>query len=189
MEKNINEVEIWKKISSELNSKYPTLSKYLNSKYSHLLKECFYKVFDSDDVSHMLWVIQMDNDVSKETINTIQEMFTSKIKKIKTIPTNKPQEKKILQTQVKQTISNNKLSLPKTKIGINRFILAWFVVLGFYFLTYILMIRPIPKDSNQVVFMLFGTISTGFGTVLGYFFGSSQSSQEKDDIIKNKKNT
>ena len=33
--------------------------------------------------------------------------------------------------------------------------------------------------------MLFGTLSTGFGTVLGYFFGTSKSSGDKDKIIAN----
>jgi len=131
----------WDEIIEELEKKYPSLSKYLKSSYSHLAKELFYKVFDSNDLKHILWVIRMDNDVSNETINTIQKLL----------------------------------------------ILAWFVVLGFYILTYFLMVQPIPKDSNQVVFMLFGTISTGFGTVLGFFFGSSQSSGEKDEMIHRSK--
>jgi len=84
-----------------------------------------------------------------------------------------------------ENLKNNIMTSVKNKLGVHRYILSWVVVLGFYILTYILMIKPIPKDSNQVVFMLFGTISTGFGTVLGYFFGSSQSSVEKDHLLNN----
>jgi len=174
----------WDEIIEELEKKYPSLSKYLKSSYSHLAKELFYKVFDSNDLKHILWVIRMDNDVSNETINTIQKLLQSKVKKIKNVS----EKAKPIINNINTTFQKPvKEPLIKSKVGLNRYILAWFVVLGFYILTYFLMVQPIPKDSNQVVFMLFGTISTGFGTVLGFFFGSSQSSGEKDEMIHRSK--
>ena len=65
----------------------------------------------------------------------------------------------------------------------NLYILAWTVVVGFFALCGLLMQFPLPKDSNSVVFMLFGSLGTGFGTVLQYFFGSSKSSADKTQII------
>jgi len=41
----------------------------------------------------------------------------------------------------------------------------------------------IPEGSNQVVFLLFGALATGFGQVLQYFFGSSKSSAEKTQLL------
>ncbi len=174
----------WDDIAEELKTKHPNLSKYLKSSYSHLIKELFYKVFDSNNLKHILWVIRMDNDVSNETLQTIQMLLQSKIKKIKNVN----EKTKPILNNINTTFSKpTKAPLMKSKVGLNRYILAWFVVLGFYMLTYFLMIKPIPKDSNQVIFMLFGTISTGFGTVLGFFFGSSQSSGEKDEMIHKSK--
>jgi len=61
--------------------------------------------------------------------------------------------------------------------------IAWITILGFYVLVGFLMFKPIPKGSDQVLFILFGSISSGFGLVLGYFFGSSRSSQEKNELM------
>ena len=41
------------------------------------------------------------------------------------------------------------------------------------------MFRQLPQGSNDVVFMLFGALASGFGVVLQYFFGSSKSSSDK----------
>lgn len=65
----------------------------------------------------------------------------------------------------------------------NLYILAWTVVVGFFVLCGILMKYPLPKGQNEVVFLLFGALATGFGTVLAYFFGSSKSSSEKTRML------
>ena len=46
---------------------------------------------------------------------------------------------------------------------------------------------PLPDGSSDVVFMLFGALVTGFGTVLQYFFGSSKSSTDKTSLLAGKK--
>jgi len=65
----------------------------------------------------------------------------------------------------------------------NLYILAWTVIIGFFGLCGVLMGVPIPKDSSQVVFILFGGLVAGFSQVLGYFFGSSKSSNEKTKLL------
>jgi len=69
------------------------------------------------------------------------------------------------------------------KKDVNLYVLAWSVIAGFFALCFALMKWPLPTGQNQVVFMLFGSLATGFGTVLQYFFGSSKSSVDKTDII------
>ena len=69
------------------------------------------------------------------------------------------------------------------KRDINLYVLAWTVVVGFFALCGGLMYHSIPQGSNQVVFMLFGALSAGFGQVLQYFFGSSKGSADKTSII------
>ena len=65
----------------------------------------------------------------------------------------------------------------------NMYVLAWTVIIGFFVLILFLLYNQVPKDQNGVIFMLFGALATGFGNVLQYFFGSSQSSQDKTNII------
>ncbi len=57
------------------------------------------------------------------------------------------------------------------------------VVLGFFGLIGALMFVEIPTKQSEVMFMLFGTLSAGFGAVIQYFFGSSKGSAEKTEHI------
>ena len=61
--------------------------------------------------------------------------------------------------------------------------LASVIVICFFALCILLMWRPLPQGSSEVVFMLFGALSAGFGSVVGYFFGSSKSSSDKTDLL------
>ena len=70
------------------------------------------------------------------------------------------------------------------KTDVNLYVLAWTVVSGFFGLMALLCFKALPADSNGVIFMLFGALSTGFGQILGYFFGSSKSSADKTKLLK-----
>lgn len=63
------------------------------------------------------------------------------------------------------------------------YILAWLVVVGFGALCAVLMRYTVPEGSSQVVYMLFGSLASGFTLVLQYFFGSSRSSQDKTRLL------
>jgi hypothetical protein len=69
------------------------------------------------------------------------------------------------------------------KRDLNLYVLAWVIVTGFFGLMVLLLKVPVPEDQNGVIFMLFGSLSTGFGQVLAYFFGSSAGSQAKSEQI------
>ncbi len=69
------------------------------------------------------------------------------------------------------------------KKDINLYALAWLVVTGFFALTGMLCFKALPDDSTGVVFMLFGSLSTAFGMVMSYFFGSSKSSSDKTRLM------
>ena len=76
------------------------------------------------------------------------------------------------------------------KTDINFYVLAWVIVIGFFGLIGTLMYVEIPPKQTEVMFMLFGTLSAGFGAVVQYFFGSSKGSSEKtmqlSSIVKGK---
>lgn len=70
------------------------------------------------------------------------------------------------------------------KKDINLYLLAWLVVLGFISLTAVISYVDIPETNSQAAFMLYGGLVSGFSSVLGYFFGSSQGSAAKNDIME-----
>jgi len=65
------------------------------------------------------------------------------------------------------------------KKDINLYALAWLIIAGFFSLITTLCFKQLPADSSGVIFMLFGSLSTAFGCVIQYFFGSSKSSADK----------
>lgn len=87
-----------------------------------------------------------------------------------------------------QSARSREVEITKTtgKRDVNLYVLAWTVVMGFFFLTGLLMKFRLPEGSNDVVFLLFGGLVAGFSQVLGYFFGSSKSSSDKTTLMARK---
>lgn len=54
---------------------------------------------------------------------------------------------------------------------------------GFFALIGVLIFKPLPEDSNGVIYMLFGNMGAGFMAVVTYFFGSSKGSKDKTHMI------
>lgn len=73
------------------------------------------------------------------------------------------------------------------KSDTNLYALAWTVVIGFLLLVIFLLYIKVPEDQSGVIFMLFGSLATGFGQVLQYFFGSSKGSDAKTLLMSGKK--
>ena len=69
------------------------------------------------------------------------------------------------------------------KSDLNLYILAWTVVISFFITVGILFFVPLPQGQANIVYMLLGTLGTGFATVLGYFFGSSKGSSDKTALL------
>lgn len=65
----------------------------------------------------------------------------------------------------------------------NLYILSWVIVCGFFGLVALLFFVPMPKDSNGVIVLLFGSLAAAFGAVVGYFFGSSKGSADKTALL------
>lgn len=62
-------------------------------------------------------------------------------------------------------------------LGVGIVVLVSIIVLLLFF-------KTIPADNKDVLNTVIGVVvGTGFGSVIGWFFGSSQSSKDKDDTI------
>lgn len=62
-------------------------------------------------------------------------------------------------------------------------VIAGVVIAGFFILTGVLLMVPIPKDQATTVYPMIGTLQIAFGLVMGYYFGSSKSSDRKTELL------
>ncbi len=69
------------------------------------------------------------------------------------------------------------------RLDYNLYVTAWVVISGFFLLLAVMMFRPLDPQSVGPVNQLMGALSTGFGVVLSYFFGSSLGSFKKTQEI------
>lgn len=79
-------------------------------------------------------------------------------------------------------------NVTKTNDG-NMFSLAWAVVIAFFAFTVLVLFVKVPVESSQMVGTLIGVISTAFGVVLNYYFGSSKGSADKTKLLTADSNT
>lgn len=64
---------------------------------------------------------------------------------------------------------------------INLYVLAWVVIGGFFGISGIAALHQLP--DTQLMGIIIGGLVSGFSLVLGYFFGSSRGSREKDKMM------
>jgi len=67
---------------------------------------------------------------------------------------------------------------------IAKYTLASLVTLGFFALLYILVFHAIPETNKDILNIVIGSLISAFTGVVGFFFGSSQSSQDKTEILQ-----
>ncbi len=64
-----------------------------------------------------------------------------------------------------------------------RAILAVFLVVSVVSITFLVILHP-PASDNQLAQVLVGAlVTTGLAAIIGFYFGSSSSSKDKDDTI------
>jgi len=66
--------------------------------------------------------------------------------------------------------------------------LAYIITAGFFGFLFCLSFLPIQTSMHDVVMILVGTLSTAWVGVVGYYFGTSIGSKQKDAIIYNQSN-
>ncbi|MCW5657435.1 MAG: hypothetical protein KIT60_07010 [Burkholderiaceae bacterium] len=61
-------------------------------------------------------------------------------------------------------------------------LLGLVIAIGFFVVTYVLLVRVIPPENKDLVLILIGQLSGAFLAVVGFAFGSSAGSQRKDEL-------
>lgn len=65
-----------------------------------------------------------------------------------------------------------------------QYALGALVALGLYWITYLLIIQATPEINKDALLILLGVLAGSFSNVVGYFFGSSKGSSDKNDFLK-----
>ena len=67
-----------------------------------------------------------------------------------------------------------------------QYILGSLIVLGFFGLLVLLVYIAIPEENKDMLNLVVGALIGSFTSVVGYYFGSSLGSHEKNELLKNK---
>jgi hypothetical protein len=59
------------------------------------------------------------------------------------------------------------------------------IVAGLFLVTYWLIIKDSPPSNKDALLIVLGVLASQFANVIGYFFGSSKGSADKDEMLKN----
>lgn len=64
------------------------------------------------------------------------------------------------------------------------YLLAGLIVLGYFGLLAILTFKGVPSENNDLYNTAMGALLVAFATVVGYWFGSSKGSNDKNEMLK-----
>lgn len=67
-----------------------------------------------------------------------------------------------------------------------QYALGALVVLGLYFIIAGLLAIEIPEQNRDAMMILLGVAGGQFANVVGYFYGSSKGSSDKNELMSNK---
>jgi uncharacterized BrkB/YihY/UPF0761 family membrane protein len=70
--------------------------------------------------------------------------------------------------------------------SIFQYVLGALIVLGFFALMVILVYNSVPDQNKDLLNLVVGALIGSFATVVGYFYGSSLGSSDKNELLKQK---
>ena len=69
------------------------------------------------------------------------------------------------------------------------YVLGALIVAGIFAIIGMLIFRPMPKENTDLLNLTVGALLAAFGSVVGYFYGSSKGSADKNEMLKNGQST
>ena len=70
--------------------------------------------------------------------------------------------------------------------SIFQYVLGGLIVLGFFVLMVVLVYTSVPDQNKDLLNLVVGALIGSFATVVGYFYGSSLGSSDKNELLKQK---
>jgi uncharacterized BrkB/YihY/UPF0761 family membrane protein len=74
--------------------------------------------------------------------------------------------------------------MEKTLKEILMYVLGGIIVIGFFVLLFMMLYWGIPEGNKTMFDILVGALVGSFTTIVGYFYGSSKGSADKNELIK-----
>lgn len=65
-----------------------------------------------------------------------------------------------------------------------QYLLGAIIVIGFFALLIVLAYSGVPEQNKDLLNLVVGALIGSFATVVGYFYGSSKGSAEKNELFK-----
>jgi len=65
-----------------------------------------------------------------------------------------------------------------------QYVLGGLIVVGFFVLMAMLVYTSVPDQNKDLLNLVVGALIGSFATVVGYFYGSSLGSSDKNDLLK-----
>lgn len=60
------------------------------------------------------------------------------------------------------------------------------LILGFFVLLFLLVVKPVPVQNGELLYLVAGALIGNFSSVVNYFFGSSMGSKQKTELLAKK---
>ena len=68
--------------------------------------------------------------------------------------------------------------------NIFQYVLGALIVIGFFVLMVVLVYTSVPDTNKDLLNLVVGALIGSFATVVGYFYGSSLGSSDKNELLK-----
>lgn len=68
--------------------------------------------------------------------------------------------------------------------NIFQYVLGALIVVGFFVLMVVLVYTQVPETNKDLLNLVVGALIGSFATVVGYFYGSSLGSSDKNELLK-----
>jgi hypothetical protein len=65
-----------------------------------------------------------------------------------------------------------------------QYILGAMIVIGFFALMYLLLAQAVPEQNKDILNIVVGALIGSFTSIVGYFYGSSLGSADKNDLLR-----
>lgn len=68
-----------------------------------------------------------------------------------------------------------------------KYVLGGLIVIGFFSIVILLLGTEVPATNKDLFNLLVGALIAAFSTIVGFFYGSSLGSQEKNEMLNKKR--
>lgn len=72
---------------------------------------------------------------------------------------------------------------PKRKWNVAPILLAVVITIGYFAALVFVLTQPVPKDSERIIDMMLGTLTTVWIMAVSYFFGTTAGSAQKTELL------